>query len=50
VGLDTIGVSGNKMAGSSEVTELVMLVSAENALLMTTTYKLDPIGQFIAWT
>ena len=29
VGLDTTGVSGNRMAGSSEVTELVMLVSVE---------------------
>ena len=33
MGLDTIGVSGNRMVGSSEVTELVMLVSAEKCLV-----------------
>ena len=32
VGLVTMGVSGNRMAGSSEVTELVMLISAEKGL------------------
>ena len=40
------------MAGSSEVTELVILVSAgkKKKASTTITYKLDPVGQFTAWT
>ena len=44
-------VLGNKMDGSSEVTELVILISAgKKKKASTTTYKLDPVGQFTAWT